>query len=226
MPLEKTAPAAAGAARNLAERYAGKTVLAIGAHPDDVEIAVGGTLARLRRAGTRVVMAVVSVPGEHQMRRREAERAAGILGCEPRFLMDEGGKRIEDLKSYELVALLDRLVRELAPAALFAHGPAELHRDHVIVHEAALATQRLAYFDFFTYQPNFCRPVPVAFHPRAYVDITDTIETKMRAIDAHQSQFKCRGIETGIYREMARLNGRMVGVEYAEGLEIQRLLLL
>ena len=207
------------------DAYAGRTVLAVGAHPDDLEVAVGGTLARLRRAGARVVLAVVSIPGDHATRRREAERGAEILGGELRVLLDAPGKRIEDYKSYELVALLDREVKELEPAALLTHGAGEIHRDHRMVHEAALATQRLRYFDFFTYQPCFCRPVPVAFHPRMYVDISATIDTKMRAIDAHASQFGSRGIETGIYRDMARLNGRMVGVSYAEGLEVSRMML-
>ena len=209
----------------LAERYAGSTVLAVGAHADDVELAVGGTIARLRRAGARVVMVVVSLPGDYKLRRREAEQAADILGCELRVLMADGARRIEDLKSYELVAMIDREVNELAPAAMLTHGPNEFHRDHVLVHEACVSSQRLKYFDFFTYHPNFCRPVPVPFHPRAYVDITETIETKMRAIAAHQSQFKCRGLGIDIYRDIARLNGRMVGVQYAEGLDVGRMLL-
>jgi LmbE family N-acetylglucosaminyl deacetylase len=209
----------------IAERYAGKTVLAVGAHADDVELAVGGTMARLRRGGARVVMVVISLPGDYKTRLREAEHAAEILGCELRVLMADGTKRIEDLKSYELVAMIDREVKELAPAAMLTHGPSEFHRDHVLVHEACVSSQRLRYFDFFTYHPNFCRPVPVAFHPRAYVDITETIETKMRAIEAHQSQFKCRGLGIDIYRDIARLNGRMVGVQYAEGLDVGRMLL-
>jgi len=211
--------------KSIAERYAGATVLAVGAHADDVELAVGGTMARLRRAGARVVMVVVSLPGDYKLRLREAERAADILGCELRVLMADGARRIEDLKSYELVAMIDREVKELAPAAMLTHGPSEFHRDHVLVHEACVSSQRLRYFDFFTYHPNFCRPVPVPFHPRAYVDITETIETKMRAIEAHQSQFKCRGLGIDIYRDIARLNGRMVGVQYAEGLDVGRMLL-
>jgi len=209
----------------LAERYTGKTVLAVGAHADDVELAVGGSIARLRRGGARVVMVVVSLPGDYQQRMGEAKQAAEILGCELRVLMTDSARRIEDLKSYELVAMIDREVKELAPAAMLTHGPSEFHRDHVLVHEACVSSQRLKYFDFFTYHPNFCRPVPVPFHPRAYVDITDTIETKMRAIAAHQSQFKCRGLGIDIYRDIARLNGRMVGVQYAEGLDVGRMLL-
>ena len=209
----------------LAERYTGRTVLAVGAHADDVELAVGGTIARLRRGGARVVMVVVSLPGDYTLRMREAKAAAEILGCELSVLMTDGSRRIEDLKSYELVAMIDREVKEYAPAAMLTHGPSEFHRDHVLVHEACVSSQRLKYFDFFTYHPNFCRPVPVPFHPRAYVDITDTIDTKMRAIAAHQSQFKCRGLGIEVYRDIARLNGRMVGVQYAEGLDVGRMLL-
>jgi LmbE family N-acetylglucosaminyl deacetylase len=202
--------------------YSGKTVLAVGAHADDIELAVGGTMARLRRAGARVVMLVVSLPGDAKRRRGEAEKAAGILGCELRVLMEDGG-RIEDLKNYQLVSMIDREVRELEPAAMLTHGPTEFHRDHVLVHEACVSSQRLQYFDFFTYHPNFCRPVPVPFHPRAYVDITETIDTKMRAIEAHASQFKCRGIGVEVYRDIARLNGRMIGADYAEGLDVARM---
>ena len=78
------------------DRYAGRTVLALGAHPDDVELGIGGTLARLRRLGARVVLAVVSVPGDYAVRRREAERAADILGAELRILIDVPGKRIDN----------------------------------------------------------------------------------------------------------------------------------
>jgi LmbE family N-acetylglucosaminyl deacetylase len=129
------------------------------------------------------------------------------------------------MKTYELVALLDALVRELSPAAVLTHGPSEFHRDHVLVYNAAISTQRLQPFDFFSYHPNFCRPVPVQFHPRAYVDISETIDTKMQAIAAHESQFASRGIPVDIYRDIARMNGRMVGVRYAEGLDVARMLI-
>ncbi len=207
-------------------RYKDRTVLAIGAHPDDLELAVGGTLAKLRMSGARVVMAVVSIPADYEARRKEAEQAAEILGCELRILVDGGTpQRIEDMKTYELVKVLDAAIKDLQPAAVLTHGPSEFHRDHVLVYNAAISTQRLRYFDFFCYHPNFCRPVPVQFHPRAYVDISDTVERKMAAIAAHKSQFGNRGLPIDIYRDIARMNGRMIGVQYAEGLDIGRLLL-
>jgi LmbE family N-acetylglucosaminyl deacetylase len=216
----------APASHALPARYKDATVLAIGAHPDDLELAIGGTLARLRQTGARVVMAVVSIPADYETRRREAEQAAGILGCELRVLIDGGvTRRIEDMKTYELVKVLDAVIKELQPAAVLTHGPSEFHRDHVLVYDAAISTQRLRYFDFFCYHPNFCRPVPVQFHPRAYVDISDTIDAKMAAIAAHQSQFGNRNLPIDIYRDIARMNGRIVGVQYAEGLDVGRMLL-
>ena len=213
-------------ARSFPARYAGRTVLAVGAHPDDVELGIGGTLARLSRAGARVVIAVASVPSDYGTRRAEAERAAKILGCELRVLLDDGGcRRIEDVKHYQLVGMLDALVRELGPDAVITHSNAEVHRDHMAVHNACVSTQRLCYFDFFSFNPTMCRPMPVPFHPRAYVDISETIEVKMQAIGAHESQFGGRGIDVAIFRDTARLIGRMVGVEYAEGLDVGRLLL-
>jgi LmbE family N-acetylglucosaminyl deacetylase len=209
----------------LNSRYAGQTVLAIGAHPDDLEIGVGGALARFARAGARTVMAVVSVPSEYETRLAEARKGAKIIGAELRVLMEGACRRVEDLKSYELVAMLDRLIDEIAPAALITHGTADFHRDHLIVHNACLPTQRLRYFDFFCFQPSMCRPVPISFHPRAYVDVSETIDTKMEAIRAHASQFGGRRISTDMYREFAHVQGRLVGVEYAEGLDVLRMML-
>lgn len=210
---------------SLPARYSGRTVLAIGAHPDDVELGMGGTLARLARCGARVVMAVVSVPSDYATRRAEAERAAAILGAELRVLLDAGNQRIEEVKNYQLVGLLDNLVRTFRPDAVFTHGTSEFHRDHQIVHAAVSSTQRLRYFDFFSFHPTMCRPVPVPFHPRVYVDVTETIDAKMQAIAAHESQFGARGLDVEMYRDIARLNGRLVGVQYAEGLDVGRLLL-
>ena len=210
---------------SLASRYGGRTVLAIGAHPDDLELAIGGTLARLARESARVVMAVVSIPADFETRRAEAQRAAEILGCELRILMDDEAKRIDDIKNYQLVGMLDALVRELQPAAVLTHSSNEFHRDHVTVHNACISTQRLKPFDFFHFNPTMCRPVPVQFHPRAYVDVSTTMDLKMEAIAAHVSQFGARGLDSEMYRDLARLTGRMVGVKYAEGIDVGRMLL-
>ena len=209
--------------QSLASRYSGKTVVAIGAHPDDLEIGIGGTLAKLRRDGARVVMVVASIPKDFDVRFEEAKRGAEILGCEMRLLLDGGPRRLEDMKTCDLVGLLDGVIKEYQPAAVLTHSNADFHNDHLLIYNACLPTQRLAHFDFFSYHPTTCRPVPVQFHPRAYVDVSDTIDAKMHAIAAHASQFGGRGLDTEMYREFAHMQGRMVGVPYAEGLDVNRM---
>jgi N-acetylglucosamine malate deacetylase 1 len=211
------------APQTFAARYAGRTVVALGAHPDDNELGIGGTLAALSRGGAHVVMAICSVPAHFETRCAEARAAAAILGCELRILLDGGCRRIEDLKGYQLVGLLDDLVRELSPAALLTHGASDFHRDHVAVYQAAVSAQRLAPFDFYSYVPTMTRPVPVPFQPRVYVDISHTIGKKIQAIAAHTSQFGGRGVDFELYRDIARLTGRICGVQYAEGLDVGRM---
>ena len=211
--------------QSIANRYAGKTVLAVGAHPDDLEIGIGGTLAKLQRNGAHVIMCVASIPKDFDVRLEEAKRGAEILGCELKILMPDGPKRIEDIKTCELVGLLDEVIRQYKPAALLTHSKVDFHNDHLLIYNACLPTQRLAHFDFFSYHPTNCRPVPIAFHPTAYVDVTDTIDAKMHAITAHASQFGGRGLDTEMYREFAHVQGRMIGVPYAEGLDVVRMVL-
>ena len=213
------------ARQSLVSRYAGRTVVAIGAHPDDLEIGIGGTLAKLKQSGVNVVMVVASIPKDYEVRLEEAKRGAEILGCELKLLVDDGPCRIEDLKTCDLVGLLDGVVRDYEPVAMLTHSSADFHNDHLLIYNACLPTQRLASFDFFSYHPTNCRPVPIAFHPRAYVDVTETIDAKMHAITAHASQFGGRGLDTEMYREFAHVQGRMIGVPYAEGLDVLRLLL-
>ena len=210
---------------SLAARYSGKTVVGIGAHPDDLEIGVGGTLAKLRKGGAHVVMVVASIPKDYEVRLEEAKRGAQILGCELEILWEEGPRRLEDIKTCDLVGALDRVVKQYKPAAMLTHSSADFHNDHLLIYNACLPTQRLAHFDLFSYHPTNCYPVPVAFHPRAYVDVSDTIDAKMHAITAHKSQFGGRGLDTEMYREFAHLQGRMIGVPYAEGLDVMRLTL-
>ena len=211
--------------QSLASRYAGKTVIAIGAHPDDLEIGIGGTLAKLRRDGAHVVMVVASIPKDFEVRREEAKRGAEILGCELKLLVEDKPCRIEDLKTFDLVGMLDGVIRDYEPAAVLTHSNADFHNDHLLIYNACLPTQRLRYFDFFSYHPTNCRPVPVQFHPRAYVDVSETIDAKMHAISAHASQFGGRGLDTEMYREFAHMQGRMIGVPYAEGLDVNRMVL-
>ncbi len=207
----------------MVHKYAGRTVLALGAHPDDLELGVGGTLALLAKGGARVIMAIVSVPSHLEARKKEAMRSAEMLGAEVTFLFPDKLCRVEDLKTYELVDKIDGLINDFKPAAVLSHGLADFHRDHVLVYNACLAAQRLSFFDLFCYHPTSTRPIPLPFFPQLYVDISKTVDLKMKAIKAHESQFGGRGLDPGHLLETARHYGHLIGVDFAEGLEVVRM---
>lgn len=206
------------------ERYSGSCVVAVGAHPDDLEAGAGGTLARLSRAGARVVAAVLSVPNQPEVRSREARIAAELLGCELR-LVTADGRHVEDVKTYEAVSALDGLVNELRPQLMITHASCDHHLDHLLASRASLATMRLGAFDVWRFATAVHAPQCQPFVPTLFVDITATVELKMQALEAHQSQYKRRGRETTLFREAARHHGARIGVAYAEAFEVARLVL-
>lgn len=220
----KSDPSAGTDGTRLDVRYAGKTVLAIGAHPDDLELGVGGLLAKLSKKA-RVIMAIVSVPSDLHTRLKEAAKSAAILGCELEVLFPAACCRVEDVKTYALQETLEALSARLSPALVLSHGPSDFHRDHNLVFNACMAIPTFAASDLLCYHPTATRPVSTPFAPRAFVDITQTIQVKMDAIAVHESQFAARGLAIEIFREQARDHGRRAGVPYAEGLDVCRLLL-
>lgn len=170
-------------------------VLAVAAHPDDLEYYAGGTLALLSRKGAAVI-AVICTDGERggkrpnlgQIRRGEQREAARILGYrEVRFLgyADRGLSQTVDRQ--ELVAALERIIEEVRPALILTFDsarprPPYIHPDHQAVGRAvAQAVARLQW------------PGSLAlFHtrrPDAVVDITPVAEEKLAALRAHQSQY-------------------------------------
>lgn len=206
----------------LLSRYVGSTVVAIGAHPDDIELGAGGTIARLAEQGTKVTMVVVCAPNNALKRFEEAQKAAAHLGAELEIVFGDGEMRVEDVKQWRLVEKLDALVRRYDPAAILTHAASNFHLDHVLVHEACRAAQRLHFFDMFCFYPTSCHPVTTAFRPQAYIDITSVIDKKMAAINEHVTQFSCKGLTTDHYRAAAAEYGRLAGVPFAEALEISR----
>ena len=176
-------------------------VLAIAAHPDDVELSVGGTLIKLASMGYRtgildLTRGEAGTRGTPELRRQEAEQAAQILGAGIRENLDLGDAHI--WVNEESRVKLVRALRRLRPRVIFTQHADNPHPDHA--HTAQLVREAmhisgLAKYDadagLERWRPNcvahFLFPRTVA--PTFIVDISAQSERKWKAIRAHASQF-------------------------------------
>nr|HEX4316787.1 PIG-L family deacetylase [Kofleriaceae bacterium] len=198
-----------------------RSVLAFGAHPDDLEVGAGGLLARLVRAGSRVTMVVVSIPNRYEVRTAEARAGANLIGAQLVFMQPDDVSRIEDLEMHELVARFDAYVAEHAPDMVITHAATDLHLDHTLVNRASISACRRQPCDLLAYMasPDLgTQPRPIG---TCFADITSTIDIKLAAMAVHASQITPRSIESK--RDAARATGRLCGHEYAEAFDLLRL---
>ena len=175
-------------------------VLAIGPHPDDMELAAGGTVAQLTQAGKEVVLLDLTLGergtrGSAELRAEEAKNAAHILGAERRslHLPDTGVRAMDDDQVESLVNEIRRLRPRLVIAA---HGDDD-HPDH---REGAELVRRAIYFSglkrFGSGDREPFRPSRLLFAmgrrpflPSLIVDVTGTYAMKRNALAAFDSQF-------------------------------------
>lgn len=196
------------------------SVLAIGAHPDDLEVGAGGLLARLAAEGADVTMAVVSVPTQPFLRIAEAKAGAAILGAEVFVVCEERACRVEDIAMHELVRRLDALVAEVQPDLVITHSAHDLHWDHGLVHRATISALRRTPCDLLAYLSSPELNAQARGPGQCFVDVTQTIETKIAAIRAHATQLPKLDVEAT--RDVARGIGRIGGFPYAEAYEVLR----
>ena len=217
----------------------GIDILAFGAHADDVEIGMAGSLAKWAAAGKKIVIcdlteAELSSNGTVETRKDEATSAAELLGVLERVnlqLPDRGLFLLDDH-----IRPIVNVIRKYQPTIIFAPHHEDRHPDHGncsrLVEEAAFSAGIRKYEVSGGYAPHKARNV---YHylingystPDFIVDISDFIERKIEALQAYQSQF-FRGnegvntpltegyIESVTARE--KLFGKEAGVSFAEGI--------
>ncbi|MBD0330765.1 MAG: PIG-L family deacetylase [Thermoleophilia bacterium] len=213
----------------------GTVVLAVGAHPDDVDAFCGGTLALLADRGVPAHVAIATggeggVPGEpaeraREIRLAEARRAGELLGAASVEWL--GMHDQEAVASRAARARLADHVRRLGANLLLTHPPGDYHADHRAVAELVLAMRIGACAGNLGSEPPL-RSAPdlayvdaaqgLAFEPHVWIDVTATWERKLAALRAHESQ-RTLGGETELVpliESLGRLRGDQRGCRYAE----------
>ena len=203
-----------------------QTAIVFGAHPDDVEIGMGGTVAKLGKLGYDVKLVIAATPdhpkGMREVRKTESRKAAKIMGCDPPEFLDL--KCNEFLFNRTLVGRLDKIIAKHKPEVVFTQWVGDSHQDHQIMTRCVLAASRRIsnVLMYETTIPSLITDVP--FGPKLYVDISSTIETKKKAVLCHQTQAKIYGylwIKAIVARSAFR--GFQIRAPYAEVFEVTKI---
>jgi LmbE family N-acetylglucosaminyl deacetylase len=215
-------------------------VLAVGAHPDDLEILCGGTLARLVGEGHTVVMCHAS-KGDRgsfvhtseeiaRIRDGEARRAAEIAGAEHATLgFSDGDVNAADPEQRRRVV---DLVREAQPDLIITHSPSDYMVDHNEISKLVFDSSFTATLPLYeTDKPAHASVTPIyfmetvmgiGFLPTEYVDVSGYIDTKVAMLEAHESQLTWLRDHDRVdiveqMKTTTRFRGQQCGVAYAEG---------
>jgi len=198
-------------------------VLAIGAHPDDVELGCGGTLALHKSRGAKVYLLVLTLgeaSGDLRGRERECRKAAKMLGVDKLFFGGLEDTRVSDGR--ETIDAIEKVMNEVHPDIIYAPTHKDTHQDHRNTGYAALSAGRRCKMILLYEGASTQRD----FYPQVFVDITKTFELKRKVIRVFGSQMNkdgggyllaVKGIEG-----LAKLRGYQAGSDVAEAFEVGR----
>jgi LmbE family N-acetylglucosaminyl deacetylase len=222
--------------------FRNERLLAVVAHPDDVELLCAGTLARARADAADIAVCTICRGDKGgsgdllvdlaERRAEEFSEAANVIGATP-FLMDAADGELQD--SPAVRRQLMRVFRQFRPTTVLTHAPEDYHPDHQAASAIAESVSWLACSaGHQTQQPPL--PTPPAllwmdtvnmlgFQPGFFVDISDFMGVKEEMLACHRSQL-LRGEETGfeslqeLMRRQAGVRGAQAGVEAAEAFRV------
>ena len=215
-------------------------ILAVGCHPDDVEIACSGTLAKCVKRGDTVIVCHVSsgnlghviIPPDEltKIRAEEAKKAGRMAGIE----VIPGG--FDDLEIYdnnkEARDKMVDIIRYADPDVIITHDPNDYMPDHTAVSRLVFDASFTATLpNYPTKEKTVAKLVPiyymdtlagVGFEPTEYVDISEHIDLKMNMLECHESQLVWMREHDNIdfadmVKTCSRYRGYQCGAEYAEG---------
>jgi LmbE family N-acetylglucosaminyl deacetylase/ActR/RegA family two-component response regulator len=194
-------------------------VLAIGAHPDDVEIGVGGILLRHVAEGHEVTVLTLTggeAGGVAVDRVEESRRAAELLGAR---LVHAALRDTDVGEGASTIGQIQRVLEDTGATTVYTHTARDVHQDHRNVHQATLVAARRI--------PRiYCYQAPsttVEYHPTRFVAIDEYLERKLEVIHAYASQVKVRRyLEEDLLRATARYWSRFSQARYVEPLEVVR----
>ena len=200
-------------------------VLALGAHPDDIEYGCGGMLTKYAEKGHEVFLWIASdgsLGGEGAVRRQEQTDSALIIGAREVFWGDYRDTEIPLTR--ELIGRIESVIKQIKPRMIFVHYPDDTHQDHRNLAQGTMSATR--------YVPNFLfyeGPTTQNFTPNCFTDVEKVLDKKLASLEAHRSQVAKTNIEDLTILELAVSSANFRGIQarakYAEAFQSIRLLI-
>ena len=207
-------------------------VLALSPHADDVEIAMGGTIAKYVSDGHNVTILTAILPKENisgdidnfmrKNRRKEQEKSAKILGANLEIL---------DLDPYDFrfnrkyIKLFDQKIKSHNPDIIFSCWEHDTHQDHKILANIIFSVTRKNNISLNMYEAMIPGGLNTHFfNPQSFVNISKFIDKKNEALKAYESVFNKKKNSSSKYFNSiiarAKFRGEIIGVDYAEAFVI------
>ena len=184
-------------------------ILAIGAHPDDIEYGCAGTLIKYAERGHNIFLLVLTggqEGGSTEIRQQEQEAAAKLMSVQKIFW---GGYHDTQLPlNKELIEKIEGVLGEVKPDLILVNYGDDTHQDHRILSQATMSATRYVRNVLF-----FEVPTTQNFNPQVFVDISDTLERKFKVLEAHASQVMKTNIEDMYIIELAQANSTFRGIQ-------------
>jgi LmbE family N-acetylglucosaminyl deacetylase len=208
-------------------------IMAIGAHPDDIEFGCGGTLINHKEFGDKVIYVCMTdtesidatkgkvIRSESQLK-SETQCAADILGVDNIFYLP-----FKDLHvpfSFESVSALETLIKQYNVDTIYTHWSGDSNQDHIATFRTTMAAARYVRNIYCYEQIPIPRHTDNPMRINSYTDISDSFDDKIQAAECHQSQFKkykAAGFDvTENLTTLAKFRGIQANCQYAEGFQV------
>ena len=203
--------------------YEKQSILAFGAHPDDIEIGMGGTVAKLNGMGYDVNLVVATLPNfvstdTKEQRRIEATMSAKVMGSKQPDFLDLSPDEI--IFNRKFTTLIDQIIHKYKPEAIFTQWIGDSHQDHQALTRAVIAASRDSN-NLFMYETTMPGGVTEsAFRPQLYVDISETLEIKKNALNCFDSQkIRCGDLWIDAIVGRSLYRGYQMNTNHAEAFE-------
>lgn len=219
-------------------------VLVVAAHPDDEILGCGGVIAKHKKNGDKVnvLIAAEGITSRNlklkdkqnlDKLKSEANSANEVLGVDNLYLEGLPDNRLDKLLRLETVKLIEKYIKKTQPVIIYTHHSGDVNIDHQVLHHSVvtacrpipdMSVKEILYFEVLSsteWQTPYSNTI---FTPNWFVEINDTIDLKLKAIECYKSEMRewphprsIKGVET-----LALHRGGSIGVDFAEAFMLGR----